>query len=85
MNNIDLSFENINDLVEQKDEEEQNRYMKNKNLELEKEIIDIMILDLPGKKSTNVHKDTKIYDKCLTADEKKYLSRMFLTFSSDNV
>jgi hypothetical protein len=90
MNNVDVNFEKLADLVASKDEQEKLKYISNQYLDTEKDVIDIPIDEIEEKKNdTTTQKDFKklmmTYEKCFMENEKKYLWKMFLTYSSDNV
>jgi hypothetical protein len=90
MNNVDLNFEKLADLVVSKDEQEKMKYISNVYLDTEKDVIDITLDGVEEKKNdTSNQKDFKklmmTYEKCFMENEKKYLWKMFLTYSSDNV
>ena len=90
MNNVDLNFEKLADLVVSKDEQEKMKYISNQYLDTEKDVIDINIEDVEEKRNNvSIQRDFKklimTYEKCFMENEKKYLWKMFLTYSSDNV
>lgn len=90
MNNIDVNFEKLIDLVAIKDESEKKNFIENENLKTEQGVVTIKEDELY---STNLEfyqqKDIKkllpLYERVLTENERRYLWRMFLTYSSDNV
>ena len=90
MNNDDINFEKLIDLVAQKDESEKKNFIENNNLKTEQGVVlikedelNIGIIDADHQK--DIKKLMVIYEKVLYENEKKYLWRMFLTYSSDNV
>jgi hypothetical protein len=90
MNNVDINFEKLADLVASKEEQEKMKYISNQYLETEKDVLDINIDDVEEKKNdVSNGKDLKklmnTYEKSFMESEKKYLWKMFLTYSSDNV
>jgi len=90
MNNVDVNFEKLADLVASKDEQEKKKYISNQYLDTEKDVIDIPIDEIEEKKNDIItQRDFKklmmTYEKCFMENEKKYLWKMFLTYSSDNV
>jgi len=90
MNNVDVNFEKLADLVAVKDEQEKKKYISNQYLDTEKDVIDIPIDEIEEKKNDTItQRDFKklmmTYEKCFMENEKKYLWKMFLTYSSDNV
>ena len=90
MNNVDINFNKLVDLVEQKDEHEKEDFIKNERLVTEKKLVDFGKEEFKrGKNESSESRDLKslmpFYEKSLNDNEKKYLWRMFLTYSSDNV
>jgi hypothetical protein len=90
LNNIELNFDKIIDLAMQKEEEEKKHYLNNDYLLTEKEIVKIDESEINpkfqvGSTEKDVNYYLPFYEKVFTENEKKYLDRMFLTYSSDNV
>lgn len=90
MNNVDINFERVQDLEAMRAQEEKKKYMENKNLQEEHNLVVFNEGDLKGNNSDlNNMKDIKklmnSYEKVFYDNEKKYLWKMFLTYSSDNV
>ena len=91
LNNVDLNFEKLLDLCANNYENEKKEYVDNKNLETEKKLINIDAKDLKNSAfvDTNAPKDNKnmttYFEKVFSENERKYLRRMFLTYSSDGV
>jgi len=92
LNNVDLNFEKLFDLAANNYEHEVNEYFENKNLDTEKKIVCIDARDLKLNQfngETVLPKDNKnmtnFYEKVFTENERKYLRRMFLTYSSDAI
>jgi hypothetical protein len=86
-----LNFEKLLDLCSNNYENEKKEYVDNKNLDTEKKFINIDIKDLKNSAfaDTNQPKDNKnmtsYFEKVFSENERKYLRRMFLTYSSDGV
>jgi hypothetical protein len=90
MNNVDINFDKLIDLVAQKDESEKKNFVENQNLRTEQGVVSIKEDELNiASSDLNNLKDIKklisLYEKVLNENEKKYLWRMYLTYSSDNV
>jgi hypothetical protein len=90
MNNVDINFDKLIDLVAQKDESEKKNFVDNQNLRTEQGVVSIKEDELNiGSIDINNQRDIRklitLYEKVLNENEKKYLWRMFLTYSSDNV
>ncbi len=90
MNNVDINFEKLTDLVAIKDEVEKKNYLENVNLKTEKDVINIKEDELKENNndsgnSKDIRKLMSSYEKVFYDNEKKYLWKMFLTYSSDNV
>ena len=91
LNNVDLNFEKLLDLCANNYENEKKEYVENKNLETEKKLINIDIKDLKNNQfaDASAPKDNKnmtnYFEKVFSENERKYLRRMFLTYSSDGV
>jgi hypothetical protein len=90
MNNVDINFEKLTDLVAMKDEVEKKNYLENVNLKTEKDVINIKEEEIKGNnsdanKTIDIRKLVEYYKNVFSENEKKYLWRMFLTYSSDNV
>jgi hypothetical protein len=92
MNNVDINFNKLIDLVEQKDVTEKAQFSKNNNLLTEQKVVDLEDekneLDKENNQQ-NSEKDLKdlvgLYEPFFNEAEKKYLWKMFLTYSSDGV
>jgi hypothetical protein len=65
-------------------------YLENVNLKTEKDVINIKEEEIKGNnsdanKTIDIRKLVEYYKNVFSENEKKYLWRMFLTYSSDNV
>ncbi len=90
MNNVDINFDKLIDLVAQKDESEKKNFVDNQNLRTEQGVVSIKedelnIASIDMNNQKDIRKLMQLYEKILNENEKKYLWRMFLTYSSDNV
>lgn len=90
MNNVDINFERLTDLVAMKDQIEKKNYLENVNLKTEKDLININEDEIKGDNndadnSKDIRKLISSYEKVFYDNEKKYLWKMFLTYSSDMV
>ncbi len=90
MNNVDINFEKLIDLVVLNDEQEKKLYIENRHLETEKQVVKIDQNDV-DKRNDLMSKDKDIkslfnvYERVFSNAERNYLWKMFLTYSSDNV
>ncbi len=90
MNNVDINFEKLIDLVVLNDEQEKKLYVENRHLETEKQVVKIDKNDV-DKRNDLMSKDKDIkslfnvYERVFSNAERNYLWKMFLTYSSDNV
>jgi hypothetical protein len=92
MNNVDINFNKLIDLVEQKDVTEKAQFSKNSNLLTEQKVVDLEDDKTEREKENNQQnseQDVKdlvdLYEPIFNDAEKKYLWKMFLTYSSDGV
>ena len=91
MNNADVNFNKITDLINSNNEKETKAFDANKNLETEKEAIDFQKnqnLEKTNKGNNNIITFQKIsqnLEKIFSTDEKKELDRRFLLYSSDGI
>ncbi len=91
MNNADVNFNKITDLINLNNEKEIKTFDANKNLETEKEAIDFQKnqnLEKTNKGNNNIITFQKIsqnLEKIFSSDEKKELDRRFLLYSSDGI
>ncbi len=91
MNNADVNFNKITDLINSNNEKETKAFDANKNLETEKEAIDFQKnqnLEKGNKGNNNIITFQKIsqnLEKIFTLEEKKELDRRFLLYSSDGI
>ena len=91
MNNADVNFNKITDLINLNNEKEIKTFDANKNLETEKEAIDFQKnqnLEKTNKGNNNIITFQKIsqnLEKIFSTDEKKELDRRFLLYSSDGI
>jgi hypothetical protein len=90
MNNIDVTFEKLIDLVAIKDESEKKNFIENENLKTEQGVVTIKEDELYSSnmefyQQKDIKKLLPLYERVLTENERRYLWRMFLTYSSDNV
>ena len=91
MNNADVNFNKITDLINLNNEKEMKAFDLSKNLETEKEAIDFQKnqnLEKTNKVNKNIITFQKIsqnLEKIFTTDEKKELDRRFLLYSSDGI
>ena len=91
MNNADVNFNKITDLINSNNEKETKAFDANKNLETEKEAIDFQKnqnLEKGNKGNNNIITFQKIsqnLEKIFSSDEKKELDRRFLLYSSDGI
>jgi hypothetical protein len=90
LNNVDINFEKLIDLVVLNDEQEKKLYVENRHLETEKQVVKIDKNDV-DKRNDLMSKDKDIkslfnvYERVFSNAERNYLWKMFLTYSSDNV
>jgi hypothetical protein len=90
LNNVDINFEKLIDLVVLNDEQEKKLYIENRHLETEKQVVKIDQNDV-DKRNDLMSKDKDIkslfnvYERVFSNAERNYLWKMFLTYSSDNV
>ena len=91
MNNADVNFNKITDLINLNNEKEMKAFDLSKNLETEKEAIDFQKnqnLEKTNKGNNNIITFQKIsqnLEKIFSTDEKKELDRRFLLYSSDGI
>ena len=91
MNNADVNFNKITDLINLNNEKEMKAFDLSKNLETEKEAIDFQKnqnLEKTNKGNNNIITFQKIsqnLEKIFSSDEKKELDRRFLLYSSDGI
>ena len=90
MNNVDINFDKLIDLVAQKDESEKMQFVKNKRLETEQEAVKINNDELERKNmdptwQNDIKDMVNDYKDAFNESEKKYLWKMFLSYSSDGV
>lgn len=91
MNNADVNFNKITDLINSNNEKEMKAFDASKNLETEKEAIDYkknQNLEKANKGNSNIITFQKIsqnLEKIFTSEEKKELDRRFLLYSSDGI
>ena len=87
MNNADVNFNKITDLINLNNEKEMKAFDLSKNLETEKEAIDFQKnqnLEKTNKGNNNIITFQKIsqnLEKIFSTDEKKELDRRFLLYS----
>jgi hypothetical protein len=87
---VDINFEKLIDLVVLNDEQEKKLYVENRCLETEKQVVKIDKNDYDKQNSLiGKDKDLKslfgVYERVFPNNERNYLWKMFLTYSSDNV
>ena len=91
MNNADVNFNKITDLINLNNEKEIKAFDASKNLDTEKEAIDFQKnqnLEKTNKGNNNIITFQKIsqnLEKIFSSDEKKELDRRFLLYSSDGI
>ena len=91
MNNADVNFNKITDLINSNNEKEIKAFDASKNLDTEKEAIDFQKnqnLEKTNKGNNNIITFQKIsqnLEKIFSSDEKKELDRRFLLYSSDGI
>ena len=91
MNNADVNFNKITDLINLNNEKEIKAFDASKNLDTEKEAIDFQKnqnLEKTNKGNNNLITFQKIsqnLEKIFSSDEKKELDRRFLLYSSDGI
>lgn len=91
MNNVDINFEKITDLIAINEEQEHKKYIENPNLETEKEVVDAKEVEniknglIEQMETINIYKVTPALERVFSENEKRYLSKMFLVYSSDGV
>ena len=91
MNNADVNFNKITDLINSNNEKEFKAFEAAKNLNTEKKAIDYepgMIIDPRGTSQTGVITFEEIapyLEKLFTSEERKELDRRFLLYSSDGI
>ncbi len=90
MNNVDINFEKLTDLVAMKDEIEKKNYIDNINLQTEKNVVNIKEEELVGNKfddsnAKDIKKLQSLYERVFNEHELRYLWKMFINYSSDGV
>jgi hypothetical protein len=91
LNNVDINFEKLVDLVMLNEANEKKSYIDNNRLDTEKQIIHLDKRDINNSEnlmSEDIKDPTNLltsYEKTFSSAEKNYLWKMFLTYSSDNV
>jgi len=90
LNNIDMGFEKLIDIEKNVCEKEKKNYYENKQLETEKKFVNINKEDIiKGENQNEIEENPDFllisYEKHLSDQEKKYLWRQFLNYSSDGI